>query len=372
MASFARGSAKVALASGEAFAVDFYGDQLIQFAVPVAPVPTPSAGTGRGSAAITNTGTIAANGGTVWLGVDTAKQVVDRAINTTGVIEATAVRQQNGRIVLDGGNGGVTVSGTLDASGQKPGQIGGTVKVLGDRVALRNGAIVNVSGDASGGTALIGGNFHGAGPERSARKTRVAAGATIKADAITTGNGGQVAVWSDDQTHFNGTIYARGGALGGDGGFVETSGKQGLSVQAGLVDTSAPHGTVGDWLLDPDFINVSLGGTANLLDVGSFGATSGTTQFISPTTIGSALSNVTLQATQDVIFNAPVTMTHDRVGITARAGGEIVLKDTASITTRGGNIILSASDPAAPVQQNGGIRLGAPLRTNGGGLPAAT
>ena len=38
------------------------------------------------------------------------------------------------------------------------------------------------------------------------------------------GHGGKVIVWADDATRFAGTISARGGARGGDGGLVEVSG----------------------------------------------------------------------------------------------------------------------------------------------------
>jgi len=359
---------KVALASGNAFAVDLYGDQLIQFAVPITAVQSQSAG-----AAVVNTGRISANGGTVWLGANTAKRIVDQAINTTGVIQATAVHQQGGQIILDGGDGGaVRVAGTLDASGQGTGQTGGTVKVLGNRVALSSGATINVSGNAGGGTALIGGNFHGAGPERSARITTVAAGATIKADAVGRGNGGKVAVWSNDTTNFDGVIYARGGDLTGNGGFVETSGKQNLSVQSGSVKTTAPHGSVGDWLMDPASIIVAPGGVASLQSVTSFGINPGTRQTISPNTIDAASSNVVLQATQDISFAAPISMVNNGIGITAQAGRNVVVNPGASITTRGGLIQLSANDPSAPAPLNGSLDIFAPLRTDGGSTLGGT
>src|SRR5207302_4563489 len=143
-------------------------------------------------------------------------------------IRANSLVQRNGEIVLDGGSAGVVSNtGTLTASGADAGTTGGTVKVLGDKVGLFNGTRIDASGDAGGGTVLIGGNFHGAGPEQNASQTIVAQDATINADAVTTGNGGNVAVWSNDGTQFFGSVSARGGAQRGDGGFVEVSGEHG-------------------------------------------------------------------------------------------------------------------------------------------------
>ena len=40
--------------------------------------------------------------------------------------------------------------------------------MLGDHVALLDGARINVSGDEGGGVALVGGNYQGNGPEQNA------------------------------------------------------------------------------------------------------------------------------------------------------------------------------------------------------------
>ena len=69
------------------------------------------------------------------------------------------------------------------------------------------------------------------------------------------GEGGKVVVWSDDITRFHGSISARGGAQGGNGGMVEVSGKQHL-LFAGAADTSAPFGTLGTLLLDPTVLHI--------------------------------------------------------------------------------------------------------------------
>ena len=83
----------------------------------------------------------------------------------------------------------------------------------------------------------VGGDFHGQGSTPTALATVVESGSTISADAITSGNGGQVAVWSDNYTNFAGNISARGGATRGNGGYVETSGH--VLDTFGTVDASA-------------------------------------------------------------------------------------------------------------------------------------
>jgi hypothetical protein len=117
----------------------------------------------------------------------------------------------------------------------------------------------------------------------------VASGAAILANAITSGNGGGVAVWSDGHTDFAGTIEARG-AIFGNGGNVETSGRVALNVgDTARINTLAPNGNAGTWLLDPqDFTIAASGGdmsgstittnlgSGNVTILSSSGGTSGT------------------------------------------------------------------------------------------------
>ena len=120
-----------------------------------------------------------------------------------------------------------------------------------------SGTQIDASGDSGGGTVLVGGNFHGSGPEQNASVTSVASGARINADAVNFGNGGRVVVWSSGDTLFAGTITARGGALSGSGGFIETSGKHLTIGHGAYVNASAAHGARGKWLLDPTDVDIT-------------------------------------------------------------------------------------------------------------------
>jgi len=178
------------------------------------------------------------------------------------VASATGLTVENGvvKLVSSGKTvlaqpGDVTVAQTIDATGV----MGGTVQVLGDRVNL-TGATVNASGENGGGQVFIGGDYQGQGTLPTAKRTVVSADSTILANARQRGNGGRVIVWADEATGFAGHIAAKGGAIAGNGGFVEVSGKQSLSF-TGTVDVTAAAGTHGQLLLDPNIVLIGADGT---------------------------------------------------------------------------------------------------------------
>jgi filamentous hemagglutinin family protein len=114
---------------------------------------------------------------------------------------ATGVKvNSDGTVVLTGAGIGIPkdqattiASGTLDVSNTAPGQSGGTVQVLGNKVGLV-GANVNASGSNGGGTVLIGGDYKGQGTVPNADVTFVSKDSAIQADALRDGNGGRVIV----------------------------------------------------------------------------------------------------------------------------------------------------------------------------------
>jgi filamentous hemagglutinin family protein len=162
------------------------------------------------------------------------------AVNSSGIVTATRVEHVGDRVILSG-----TVRGE-------------DIRVLGDEVTLRAGAVLDASGAARGGRILVGGDFQGRNPEvRNARTTLVERGAKLRADALEKGDGGKVIVWADGTTRYEGSISARGGAQGGDGGFAEVSGKERLAFR-GTADLRAPMGRTGELLLDPTDLTIGV------------------------------------------------------------------------------------------------------------------
>jgi filamentous hemagglutinin family protein len=267
------------LGGASAFSVDFDGDNLLRYAITAPVGQTPKDADGKpASALVSNTGTISAAGGTVLMTARAARNVVDNVINTTGMVQATAVSIRGGEVVLDAGDGAMTVSGTLDASGAAAGQQGGEITLTGNRIAVADGTRLDASGDAGGGTVRI-------GDLNDAASVTVGI-SRIAADAMGKGNGGTVDILSAGRTEVAASISARGGARGGDGGAVETSGGE-IQIAAARVDTYAPLGATGLWRLDP--VNV-------------------TTDAAYASSIVSALatSNVSVEADNDITVQSPI------------------------------------------------------------------
>ncbi|HZN32949.1 MAG TPA: hypothetical protein VFB80_03990, partial [Pirellulaceae bacterium] len=288
-------------------------------------------------------------------------------VTAEGVLENSA-----GQVLLDaGGEGTLQFSGRIDASGLAAGQTGGTVHLLGWQVEVLGTASIDASGMSGGGTVLVGGDYQGANPLiRNATNTLVQSETSISANALENGNGGRIIVWADEAAVVagSGNLQARGGASGGDGGFIETSGKQYLEVRD-AADASSPFGNAGTWLLDPTNLTV-VAGTGGSLPGGSFTSSPGNST-IGATTITNALqggTNVTLNTgasgseAGNITVNAPIsvavgngntrtltlnahavidvnsaiTATSGSLNVVLNAGGAITLD--ANITTRGGNL----------------------------------
>jgi filamentous hemagglutinin family protein len=218
---------------------------------------------------------------------------------------------------------------------------GGTINVLGDRVALL-GANLEASGVDGGGTIRVGGEYRGGGNNPfNSRNTYVDAGSFLRADALDAGDGGRVIVWGDDTTRFYGNIAARGGANGGNGGFAEVSGAQTLTF-VGNADLSAPKGSFGTLLLDPVNILISNGADAlgscalpNITlgcDPGDITISQATLQALG------AATNIVLEASNNITLGTLTGGSLDFFTCDAGVCGDIVFTAGGAFNTNGNNI----------------------------------
>ncbi|MBL0730976.1 S-layer family protein [Piscinibacter sp. HJYY11] len=325
---------KVALAGGDAFVLDLYGDKLVNLVVDPAAMNALTDASGQPLAArVDHSGQIVADGGRVQLSVATVRQLVDNLINLSGTVRAISFTSAPGVISLHGdAHTRVNVSGALDTSGESQ---GGRIEVTGREVNLQSGSSLAATGGQ--GSIAVGGDWQGRGPLAHADHVNVAQGARLDASGGTRGDGGTVVLWSDKNTQFAGRIDANGGSAAGNAGQVEVSSKGTLGFQ-GDVDVFASNGRQGSLLLDP--LNLTIAATSSgdsqvSADQLRYFLTRGT--------------SVTLSADQNVTVDAEIN------GLVAGGGG-----------TPGGGLTLTAGNNLAVNQNivlnNGALNLTA---TNG-------
>lgn len=183
----------------------------------------------------------------------------------------------------------------------------GQIFIFGNNINLFYPSKIDVSSPIGGGTILIGGGLQGRNNFPTAKNTYVGSGVTIKADALSRGNGGNIIIWSDKNTNFHGNISAQGGLKFGNGGFVEVSAKEKL-IFRGNVNTNAVNGLAGNLLIDPTNIIIANGsGAINDLEIDDgeiLGTTVADTFTISEQKLEqiSGDTNISLQATNDIIL----------------------------------------------------------------------
>jgi filamentous hemagglutinin family protein len=294
----------VALAAGEQITLDFRGDKLISVNVDKAVY----------GALIENKRVIEVSGGLIVVAAGAANQLMGSVIKNTGRISASTMVNNGGVIELVAAN--VTQAGTVAANstavasqstGQTSGQTtgkGGQVHIAGENITLAANSTTTATGTAGGGSVEIGlGRTVATNTKSSAvqavnaaannlntnssidarqaaakqtavvanqqnqlaKTVTVEANALVDASATQQGNAGNIVIWSEIKTSINGMLKAVGGMLGGNGGFIETSSKGAVTVGNQLkVNTSAPKGNTGLWLLDPIDLVIDAG-AANVI-----------------------------------------------------------------------------------------------------------
>lgn len=336
---------------------------------------------------------ISAEGGSVVIG-HRAPRSTSSSDNITleGTINVGSTTGAAGTVKVDAGGGDNSSLSLRDGSviaarGTGEGQTGGSVTLLGSNVTLQEranlssalpsltGATIDASGTAGGGTIVLG--------DGNTRSTYVGAGNIVSADALGTGNGGRISVAANHVdpnatapvarvdygvTEVYGTLTARGGLQGGNGGQISTSG-QALTtsldvsgdVISGRIDASAraAGGTAGLWTIDP--FNVTISNTA---------PTSGTTPppwgpNWSPTgpdaQINAADISAALNAGTSVEINTGTTGVGNQAGTITIAAGTSISRTTAGAAT---SLTFRAHDSISMNSADISASSGAPLNVN--------
>ncbi|HED35179.1 MAG TPA: filamentous hemagglutinin N-terminal domain-containing protein [Gammaproteobacteria bacterium] len=333
-----------------------------------------------GGAAAVNTGTVdvSATDG------DAGQIVVlGENVSSSGTLKADSVAGKGGEIELHATDTTLLTGNSITSARSDTHGVGGDIKVLGNKVGLFDQSTVDVSGANGGGQALLGGDRKGENQQiRNAEFLYISEESQIKADALDNGNGGKIIAFSDNTSRVFGGLQARGGLNGGNGGFIETSGKLALEVTQ-AADASAINGAGGSWLIDPRDVDIvaaytvgcSVGqcpdpliatfsasvdnteilasilqmalvnnSTGVSIDTGASGTQNGDITINADINYdGAGANSLTLSAANNIIFRADKLIvdgnpnTADSLNINLYANGDITLNNGVIIDTQGGN-----------------------------------
>ncbi|ECY4646989.1 filamentous hemagglutinin N-terminal domain-containing protein [Salmonella enterica subsp. enterica serovar Eastbourne] len=306
-------SGKTVLAAGKTVTLQLDNDGLTSVSVNGSVV----------NALVENRGLVSATNGQVYLTAKGQDMLLNTVVNNTGTLEAKGLESHGGKIVLNGGNSGVVNQAGQMLADSQAGR-GGEITLEGQNIHLAAGSRTSATGKTGGGEVYVGGGWQGKDSRiRNASGVVMDKSAILDVSATGAGNGGTAVLWSDDYTNFRGGILARGGALSGDGGRVETSSHHNLQAY-GSVDASAHSGHRGEWLLDPTNVTIVGSGT----DTGVASVTADGTDIFTPSASGAQIlnssivtqltagTNVTIKTSGmdfsgqsgDITVNAPVSV----------------------------------------------------------------
>ncbi|NEU74557.1 filamentous hemagglutinin N-terminal domain-containing protein [Hassallia byssoidea VB512170] len=294
-----------------------------------------------------------------------------------GVSQPTVGIANAGNLALKPGQT-LTLSGSTVTNTGSLTTAGGTVEVLGDRIGLFDNARIDVSSQTGGGKVLIGGDF-------SPNATYIAPTASINADALNTGDGGQISVRANESLRVYGTLTARGG-IGGNGGLIETSSSGFLDVSGINVNAAAVSGNGGTWLIDSGNITIQNADTVN----GNFNGTN--PDVFAPTSDDAVINSADIENRLNTGTNVTITTANTGVGagnitvassiaknpfsspatLTLQAANDITIDNNVDIQTffvpsvfNALNIVLKADSDNSG---SGNVNLNGNLRSNAGDI----
>ncbi len=321
---------------------------------------------------VRNQGVVLAKMGTVALAAGERYQL---QIGSEGRLSNIVVTPATIAALVDNGNAVEAPGGLIILSAQAANRLQAGV--------VKNSGVLNATGLVSEGGTI-----------RLVASDRIETTGRIAADAApnSAGQGGRIALVTDltnlaGRADIAGGLSARGGSLGGDGGFIETSAANLVIADGAQVNTSAPQGKFGTWLLDPTDFTISSGagastssgiGATTLQDSLSRGnvsiATDASGAGNGDLTVDAPVSwsdntTLSLSAYRHVNLNNGITASGTSGGLSVRSavGGSGSVNLAANVVTGGaqvynGSVVLNADamlqSTAAGISITGGIASG--------------
>jgi len=125
---------KVVMGAGsDRLTIDMYGDGLVNFTIEGKVSQSVNRPDGTPfTSAVSNSGSITATGGQVFLTANASGSIFSSVINQSGIIEAKSLKSSEGKIVLQGGSEGlVSNTGTIDTMALEAGAGNGSAEISG-------------------------------------------------------------------------------------------------------------------------------------------------------------------------------------------------------------------------------------------------
>lgn len=325
----------VALGAAEHVVFQPSGDQRFFIKKPASEKPLKKTGTG-----IAHTGSIEA----IKAELLADGNVYALAIQCSGVVEASNVKEENGRILLTADQGRIEIAGDLSAENKEG--TGGYIGVFADEVLALGKAKIDASGSKGGGEVFLGGSFQGKDrTQPHASWTYVGPEAVVSANATCLGNGGKVVVWADGATQFYGKASVYGDGISGKGGLVEVSGGY-LDYNPKIAaDLRGAKGLFGTLLLDPydlSIISTTEGSEQNVTTETPFKPTGGSAKLLM-STLSAALQaggDIVVQTGADAgVGNGDISVLTDLIlsgpeaaTLTFNATGDVLFYNTMNLS----------------------------------------
>src|SRR5210317_524574 len=243
-----------ALLSGEKITLTLNGNKLIKYTIDK----------GTLNSLVQNKQAINTGDGIIILSAKGLSDVSQSVVKNTGTLKAESISKQGGKIYLSAREGEVINSGTISTNSTE--DKGGNIEITGDEITIEENSKLTATGKTGGGQILVGGSWQNSDSSvYQSTITTVETDTLIDASATLNGDGGEIVIWSDitnnnSITTVNGTLYAKGGSQGGDGGRIETSGYK-LITTGVSGSASALKGQSGLWLFDPTNITIGEAGS---------------------------------------------------------------------------------------------------------------